>query len=286
MFFNRKRLALHIEENKLHIIIYALVKGSYQIEKTQTINYDRQELLDFVGQNQLQKAKVQIVLGGKDVITRSITIPSMPTEEIIKTLRWEIIKYIPLNLEDLIYDYQIVNKDNNQKQEIIQILLVAIKKHIIEQHCDFIANVGLVPYIVDTEGTIFKYIFKYLKSKKEKNACLIFLNNQRGIFSFIVNKKVFFVHNFEIKTEMTKEIVNEYEGVLTFLKNQFNLEDIHRIYLFGNQANDHICDLFEKELKLHISRGELSIDKRIILPNVEESKGLPLFSLGLLLRGS
>lgn len=282
MIFNSKRLAMHIEEDKLNLIIYTSLKSTFKIEKMETINYNQRELLNYVRENKLKRARVDLVLGGKDVISRNITIPYMPPNEIIKTLRWELAKHIPLDLDEIIFDYTIINE--NVQEKTTQILVVAMKKKIIEKHCDTIISTGLNPRIVDTEGTIFKYLFKNIDKKDENNACLFFLNNKRGVLSFIVDNKVSFIHNFEIKTNTGIEIVEEYNGVLNYLCKNFNFSNINDIFIFGDNIEASLYRFLADELDVNIIRGELSANNKIIFDPAENEKRLALFSLGLVLR--
>lgn len=80
---------------------------------------------DALRRGNFKSNQVTLCLSGKDLIVRTFEIPAMPREEISNAINFEIKKYIPFKVEDLIFDYQ-VQFDKASRTNLV--LFVGIKK--------------------------------------------------------------------------------------------------------------------------------------------------------------
>ncbi|NPV26190.1 MAG: type IV pilus assembly protein PilM [Firmicutes bacterium] len=90
-------------------------------------------------------------IGGKNVITRLIKVPVMPTKELQTALRFEAEKYIPVPINELILDYlelgEVLAEGVRQKQ----IMLVAVARAVVETYCQVLLGAGLRPVALEIE---------------------------------------------------------------------------------------------------------------------------------------
>ena len=99
--------------------------------------------------NGVKATKVISVVPGRAVMIKKIQLPTQEEKELEANVEFEATNVIPENLENVNLDYQVLNYlDNGNKMEI---LLVAVKKEIINSYTQVIQEAGLTPAIMDVD---------------------------------------------------------------------------------------------------------------------------------------
>mgnify|MGYP000079576937 CR=1 FL=1 len=88
-------------------------------------------------------------LPSSKVITRVIEVPIMSEEELSSSIKWEAEQYIPLPLNRVNIDYEVIS--TNQETSKMKVLLVAAPISIIEKYMRVISMAGLNPVALETE---------------------------------------------------------------------------------------------------------------------------------------
>lgn len=86
-------------------------------------------------------------LGGASVILRQISLPRMTEEELEESLAWEAKQYIPFDLEEVYLDFHISPHTPDADQ--MDVILVAAKRHVVDDYCAAARLAGLNPVVVD-----------------------------------------------------------------------------------------------------------------------------------------
>lgn len=94
---------------------------------------------------ELRKTKISakdvtISLSGKDLIIRNFEIPVLPPNELSNAVNFEVKKYIPFKVEDLISDFQAEQDKLNRR---IQVLYVGIKKETLNKYISIISQLNM-----------------------------------------------------------------------------------------------------------------------------------------------
>jgi len=89
-------------------------------------------------------------VSGRSVIVRYINTPAMKTDELKESMRYEADKYIPFEMEEVILD-TVPLEEKQQEDGDMRVVLVAVKKDIIDEHVRLLQDAGLYPYIVDVD---------------------------------------------------------------------------------------------------------------------------------------
>jgi len=99
-------------------------------------------------------------VGGEPVLVRYIQMVAMPEAELRNALRWEAEGYIPYDIEEVNLDSVILGPapDNAEK---LDVLLVAVKKDLIERHLSIIKQADLTCSTVDVDSFAFLNQFEY-----------------------------------------------------------------------------------------------------------------------------
>ncbi len=81
---------------------------------------------DFLAKNRVSPEGFYFGLPGERVVCRRLEFPLAVKENLRETLRYEMEKYIPLPIEDVVYDYQVISEDKESKQ--LELLLTVARK--------------------------------------------------------------------------------------------------------------------------------------------------------------
>ncbi len=111
------------------------------------VSYSIQELMKKVG---LKDKHVHIGVSNQKVVTRMIELPYMDTSELKSALQFQAQDYIPIPIEDVILDYEIIGEHMNAGGErMLQVLLVAAQRDMINTFVAVLEKAGLRPDSID-----------------------------------------------------------------------------------------------------------------------------------------
>jgi len=107
-------------------------------------------------QSLIESADIQVkdvtlsVSGHSSVIIKRVTLPQMSEDELEESIRFEAEQYIPFDIEDVNLDFQILGlaEENN----MMDVLIVAVKKDKINEYVSVVRDAGLEPVIVDVDA--------------------------------------------------------------------------------------------------------------------------------------
>lgn len=137
------------------------------------------------GPKKIKTNKVICSLPETKAFLRIISIPKMDDSEIKEAVKWEMEANIPLPLEQVYYDWQIIPDDFLQEKNKINLLVVAISKNVVDKILEMLEDAGLDPVGLDIES--ISQARSLLDEKKEDETALIVDIGDRRT-SFSVNK--------------------------------------------------------------------------------------------------
>jgi len=97
----------------------------------------------------LKRKGIMAVLAGLNLIIRHAEFPQMPPAEMKKAVQWEAEQYIPIPVEDRVYDYIQVEDRPAGGSATNPILLVAAYKSPIKQFMEVMRRAGAEPEVID-----------------------------------------------------------------------------------------------------------------------------------------
>lgn len=101
-------------------------------------------------ENKIKAKDVVTAVSGNAVIVRKIKVPKMSEEELADTIQWEAEQHIPFSIEDVNIDFQVIDPGPPEGGEM-DVLLVAVKRDIINDYQNIIAAAGLSVVVVDVD---------------------------------------------------------------------------------------------------------------------------------------
>ncbi|MCZ7584103.1 MAG: pilus assembly protein PilM [Deltaproteobacteria bacterium] len=104
-----------------------------------------------ISANQIKTKDVATSVSGHSVIIRKITLPLMTDEEIASNIQWEAEQYIPFDINEVNIDYQRLESTSDD-QGSQDVLLVAVKKDMVNDYVAVINEAGLTPVVMDVDA--------------------------------------------------------------------------------------------------------------------------------------
>jgi type IV pilus assembly protein PilM len=112
-------------------------------------------------------------ISGHPVIVKKINVTVMSDEQLEESVTFEVQQYIPFALEEVNIDFQILGR-SEEKQDQMNVILVAAKKAMINDYVNLITSAGLNPVVVDIDvfalGNMFEFNYP---NELEKNIALV-----------------------------------------------------------------------------------------------------------------
>jgi Tfp pilus assembly protein PilN len=133
---------------------------------------------DFIKSNNVESSDVFLGIPRESIILKEIEFPMAVRENLRSTLEYKIENYIPLKVENIYFDYQII--EENKQQNRLKILLVVVQKDILDTYFKFKNRLGLTGISVDSAAFVnflayhpvtsqeVNYIFVYETGRKNR----------------------------------------------------------------------------------------------------------------------
>ncbi len=106
---------------------------------------------DVIGNSKTKARDVVTSVSGHSVIVKKISLPFMTEAELEESIQWEAERYIPFDINDVNIDFQIFGA-SAENPEVMDVVLVAAKKDIINDYVSIIMESGLNPVIIDIDS--------------------------------------------------------------------------------------------------------------------------------------
>src|SRR5687767_9969694 len=99
---------------------------------------------------QIKCRNVVTAVSGRAVIVKKILMDRLNEEDAKEAIQWEAEQHVPYDINDVSLDFQIINPNVDQKK--MQVLLVAAKKDMVQNHAEIVREAGLQPSIIDVDS--------------------------------------------------------------------------------------------------------------------------------------
>ncbi len=106
---------------------------------------------DLISTCKVKTKDVVTSVSGHSVIVKKITLPFMTQAELEESIQWEAERYIPFDINDVNIDFQIFGS-SSENPEVMDVILVAAKKDIINDYVSILMEAGLNPVIIDIDA--------------------------------------------------------------------------------------------------------------------------------------
>ncbi len=166
LFKGKGSIGLDLGSSYIKTIKLKESKGSYELELFDLYPLppelivdgsiiDSIRLVDSI-KDMVRKAEIKTkdavisISGHSSVIIKRISLPEMSEEDLSESIKFEAEQYVPFDIEDVNLDFQIIGPKEEPGQ--MDVILVAVKKDIINEYVSVIKEAGLNPIVVDIDA--------------------------------------------------------------------------------------------------------------------------------------
>ncbi len=114
---------------------------------------------DLIKSFKIRTKEVVTSVSGHSVIVKKINLPVITEDELAESIQWEAERYIPFDASDVNIDFQILGA-NEGNDELMDVILVAAKKDIINDYLSVLLEAGLTPVIVDIDAFALENMYQ------------------------------------------------------------------------------------------------------------------------------
>ena len=192
-----------IQLNKLAILETpaGVLEGGKLVEIDKLV----EQISTVLEENNFDGNKVVSAVSGENVITRTMEMPSMPLEELADTVKWEAEDQIRIPVEEAVIDYEILSQNSDGSYKL---LLIAVKKDLINQYLDLFEKLNLLAGGIETEPLALGRLSRNLHIKK--TFCIIDIGFQTTDISVLDEGQLLFTRTINMGgKDITEDIAED-----------------------------------------------------------------------------
>ncbi len=187
-FGKKSSIGLDIGSSYLKVVQLKDTKGGYELELFDIVPLppelivdgsiiDSLRLVDSL-KELMRKAKLKTkdavisIAGHSSVIIKRVTLPEMSEEELSESIKFEAEQYIPFDIDEVNLDFQILGP--KEEPGNMDVILVAVKKDIINEYISVVKEAGFNPLIVDVNSFALENIYEInYEIEPDKNVAIV-----------------------------------------------------------------------------------------------------------------
>jgi type IV pilus assembly protein PilM len=151
------------------------------LQKEQVISAIKQAVR-IAGPTKIKTKKVICSLPETKAFLRIISVPQMNDNELTEAVKWEMEANIPLPLDQVYYDWQVIPETLLLEKNKINLLVVAIAKSVVDQTIGVLEEAGLVPVGLEIES-IAQTRSLLLENNEKTTVLIVDIGDRRTSFS-------------------------------------------------------------------------------------------------------
>ncbi|MBI5038088.1 MAG: type IV pilus assembly protein PilM [Candidatus Kerfeldbacteria bacterium] len=158
----------------------------------------------------LQSKFVNFSVPEKRSFVKVVTVPLVPSDELAGTVRWGIEQNIPVNINEVQYDWHVVKSSPSLAKDKMQCMVAVSPKNIIDGYADIVTRAGLVPICAENESVAISRSLINTKTNPDASIMIIDLGRSRTNIIIFHNDAVQFSSSIEVSgNEMTRAVAHK-----------------------------------------------------------------------------
>lgn len=133
------------EKGRLRVVGFGKVELPSQEARADALN-------DLLKHCNFRSRRVATSVSGRSVIVRYLNMVDIPDENLKTAIRFEADRYIPFDLEEVVLDCHRIEDAPGVGANEMKLLLVAVKKDVVQEQVRLVQGAGLQPEIVDVDA--------------------------------------------------------------------------------------------------------------------------------------
>ncbi len=169
--YSIKAVKMMRKKNKLNIIDTAIIELPPETLKNGEIvdiSIVGSELKTLFEKMRYHPQNIITTIANNNLLIRNLEVPVMSEDELFEAIKWEADDQLPFPVEQAKFDYIVINRD----EEKVKVLLVAVKKEIIENFIAPFTKIGLKPRVLNVQPMALLSLLEYQGKLNEPAAVL------------------------------------------------------------------------------------------------------------------
>src|SRR3989344_7209103 len=206
------------------------------------------------GPKKITTRKVNCSLPETKAFLRIVSIPTMKEEEVREAIKWAMEANIPMPIEEVYYDWQILEQQFEKKSKNMNVLVVAVARTVVDQFVSVLEDAGLDIFGLEIESIAQA---RSLLNQKQKNTTLIIdIGDRRTSFLIAHDFVPSFTSSIPLSGESFTDAIAKAMGI-----SQAEAEKVKIHYGIGSSLkNDHVFTAVRPVVDNLISEIKKSID--------------------------
>jgi type IV pilus assembly protein PilM len=283
-----KVLQLEKEGKKEKVVSYGMANipiGSIsdgEIIKKENVVSAIREAIKKSGPKRIRTRNIVCSLPETKAFLRIINIPKMEEKEAKEAIKWEIEANIPISIDQVYYDWQILDRSFESKKDKMSVLVVAVSQKIVDQFIDIMEAAGLT--VIGMEIESIAQTHSLLSEKgEEKTVLVIDSGDRRTSFSISIGSIPCFTSSIPLSSQtITDSIAKSFNlpfeeaekikltnGIGSYIKND-------PLFLATKPVLENLVTETEKFIDFYLTglKYSSSIDKIIMCGGGANTKGI------------
>ncbi|MBU0755019.1 MAG: pilus assembly protein PilM [Planctomycetes bacterium] len=167
-FFNKRKslIGLDVGSECIKAIEISQERGDFLITGYGQIDVNSEDakeeaISELLRTCSFKTKKVASAVSGRSLIVRFLNIVEMPEENLNNAIRYEADKYIPFDIDNVILDCQKLEDTTGLSKNEMKVILVAVKREIVDDHYRLLQNCGLQPCLIDIDVFALANAFEF-----------------------------------------------------------------------------------------------------------------------------
>lgn len=166
------------------------------------------DLLNRVGPKRVISKNVICSLPETKEFLRILTLPKMNAEDVGEAIKWEIEANIPLTLDQVYYDWQILEAAFTPDPDKMSVLIIAVARDVVDEFVAMLESCGLQPVGLETESVAQARALLSEKSKAE-TTLIVDMGDRRTSFLVTLGHVPCFTSSVPLSSQMISDAVSK-----------------------------------------------------------------------------
>ena len=165
-------------------------------------------LMEKAGPKKIATKKVICSLPETKAFLRIISLPQMKAEEVKEAIKWEIEANIPLTLDQVYYDWQVLDVPLTSEKDKMSVLVVAVSRSNVDQFQEVLEGAGLEPLGLETES-IAEARSLLLENDDKRTTLIVDIGDRRSSFLVAVGSSPCFTSSVPLSSQMMTDAISK-----------------------------------------------------------------------------
>ena len=198
----------------------------------------------FITDHNLPIDDLRLSLPENVVSNKVIAIPRLTDAELASAINWQAEQYIPIPLEELALEYQVLYRPDANQSEKMRVLLIGVRKPVIERYMSIFAKLGIEPALMETQMISLLRAIHFTAA--DATSLVVHLGANLMNLTVIHQGELAFVFNYLSGSQLLTKTVEQ-----TFNLNPTQAEQYKRTYgLDVTQFSGKVAEALKPSVKL------------------------------------